>query len=558
MRLIILCLLLFSFAFSKPVINITSDNSSITNFKLSYYIDETKQLEFKDINSIKFTEGKNKDSLGAGVTEAWIKIQLYNATSKNQTRFLHQSVAYTSAHIEYFELDSNHHLINKLVIMPNDPQKRENLIGSEAVYPFTLGPNESKTIYVHQSTNAYHFYNFSILNKKESIQHLIFDKVDSVLMIGLSIALILYNFLIFLSSRYREYLYYTLYLTSSTLWTFYMYGSMSHYFHIYGEIAYKFNFALMITPIFLALFLKSLLNTKAKYKKENIFLNSIIIVFLANLIFALIDFSQSLQILSITLNYGTFIFLGVAISIYAKGNQITKIFLFAHVFYVILNIYSILFYIGHVDYTYISFHGIGIGIGIEAFLLSYLVSYKFKIMKQEKEESNLLATTDFMTKLYNRRYFMEVSQNLIQLYKRNKNDISLIMIDIDNFKSVNDTYGHQFGDEVIILLSDTMIMAQRESDIVCRYGGEEFVILLPNSSLKNATTIAQNIRKSIELSTIELPSKETFKFTISIGVSQVSINDEDTIEVALKRADDALYEAKSKGKNQVCIKEKVV
>lgn len=555
-----LTLFSISFAFAEPIVNIDSDKSTITDFELSYYIDASAELKFENIDSIEFKEGKNRDTLGADVKNVWVKIKLFNATSKNQTLFLHQDLAYTIFKLEYFELNSSDNSINKKVISAYSPDAKEQLYGSDAIFKFTLYPQESKTIYVHQTTTAYHFYNYSIFSEKESTEYLIYEKVDAVLLIGLLIALALYNFLIFLSSRYKEYLYYTLYLVSSTLWIFYMYGSMAHYIHIYGEVSFRFNFGLMFNPIFLALFVQAIFNTKTAYKTEHKFLNSIIAILLFNFIFALVKFNLALQILSLTLNYAMLVFLGVAISIYLKGNKIIKIFLFAHVFYLFFNIYALLFYMGMVDFNYLSSHGIGIGIAIEALILSYLVSYKFKVMEQEREESRIkqidlkfLATTDPMTHLYNRRYFAEVSEDIITLSKRKKDQLSVIMIDIDEFKTVNDSYGHQVGDDVIKTLADKLIESQRDSDIICRYGGDEFVVLLPESSLDATVSVAQKIRKLVESTTIRLPSHEEFKFTISMGVAQVDLNNETNLEAALKRADDALYEAKDKGRNRVCM-----
>ncbi len=389
MRLIILYLLLLSLAVAKPIVNIHSDDSTITDFKLSYFIDYSSKLKFEDIESMNFKEGKNRDSLGADVKDVWIKIKLFNSTTKEQTLFLHQDLAYTFFSMEYFEVDSNNTLINQQSITPFGANAKEELNGSDALYKFILYPQKTKTIYIHQTTPAYHFYNYSLFNEKESISYLIYEKVDAVLLVGLLLALALYNFLIFLSSRYKEYLYYTLYLVSSSLWIFYMYGSMAHYLHIYGETSFRFNFGLMFNPIFLALFIQAIFNTKTEYKREHKFLNSIILVLLSNFIFALVNFNQALQILSLTLNYSMFVFLGIAISIYLKGNKVIKIFLFAHIFYLVFNIYGLLFYMGMVDSTYISSHGVGIGIAIEALLLSYLVSYKFKIIEREKEQERL-------------------------------------------------------------------------------------------------------------------------------------------------------------------------
>ena len=336
-----------------------------------------------------FRSGENKDTLGVDVKDVWIKIKLFNTTRKSQTLFLHQDLAYTFKNIEYFELNKSNDILNKQVVSCNSTDTKEQLNGADAIYKFTLHPQESKTIYIHQTTSAYHFYNFSIFSEKESTEYLIYEKVDAVLLVGLLLALALYNFLIFLSSRYKEYLYYTLYLLSSTLWIFYMYGSMAHYFQVYGGIPFRFNFGLLFNPVFLTLFVQAIFNTKTVYKREHKFLNSIIIILLLNFIFALVNFSLGLQILSLTLNYSMVIFLGVAISIYLKGNKIIKIFLCAHVFYLVFNVYGLLFYMGMVDFTYISSHAIGIGIIIEALILSYLVSYKFKIMNKEKEEARI-------------------------------------------------------------------------------------------------------------------------------------------------------------------------
>jgi len=169
------------------------------------------------------------------------------------------------------------------------------------------------------------------------------------------------------------------------------------------------------------------------------------------------------------------------------------------------------------------------------------------------DELKLLASVDPMTKLYNRRYFTKISTHTLDLAKREKTDLSIIMIDIDKFKNINDTYGHQVGDEIIIALAQILLPDQRKSDITCRYGGEEFVILLPNTSTQGATIVANNIRKDVENFIFNLSEDKILKFTVSLGVSQVDINNEDNIELALKRADDALYQAKENGRNQVCI-----
>ena len=169
-----------------------------------------------------------------------------------------------------------------------------------------------------------------------------------------------------------------------------------------------------------------------------------------------------------------------------------------------------------------------------------------------QEELKFLASIDPMTKLYNRRYFNEVATNIIKGKKDKIFELSLIILDIDKFKNINDTYGHTIGDEVIIFIADILRKNQRKRDVICRYGGEEFVVLLPDTSLENAVLVAEKIRKCIAESMIRVAGEESFNVTVSIGVSNIDTLYEPNIEAALNRADQALYEAKNSGRNRVC------
>ncbi len=172
-------------------------------------------------------------------------------------------------------------------------------------------------------------------------------------------------------------------------------------------------------------------------------------------------------------------------------------------------------------------------------------------LEMSQKELKLLASTDPMTKLYNRRYFSKISEHVINLAKRDKNLASVIMLDIDKFKSVNDNYGHKVGDEVIISLGVELQELTRDSDVICRYGGEEFVILLPETGKEGALVIAEKIREKVESLSLNIDKKESLKYTVSIGVSEVDIDKELNIEASLSRADKALYMAKEDGRNRI-------
>ena len=168
-----------------------------------------------------------------------------------------------------------------------------------------------------------------------------------------------------------------------------------------------------------------------------------------------------------------------------------------------------------------------------------------------REELKLLASTDPMTKLLNRRFFYEMASKIMDIEKRENINVSLLMLDIDRFKNVNDTYGHKVGDDIIIKFAQTLQAMTRKSDLLCRWGGEEFIVLLPNTTIEGAYIIAQKIRKKIASLSVTLENQEAFSFTVSIGSIEICLQENESIDSAIARADGALYEAKESGRNRV-------
>jgi diguanylate cyclase (GGDEF)-like protein len=163
--------------------------------------------------------------------------------------------------------------------------------------------------------------------------------------------------------------------------------------------------------------------------------------------------------------------------------------------------------------------------------------------KNKKYE--VMASTDSLTGLYNRRKFSELYSSSQVTMEQRDNEMALIILDIDYFKKINDTFGHSIGDGVLIQISHALLKNLRNIDIVCRWGGEEFVVLLPAVDVKHAIFLAEKLRESIEILEIDMVGKVTASF----GVTQVNMGDE--LEVVIERADKALYEAKTSGRNCV-------
>lgn len=184
--------------------------------------------------------------------------------------------------------------------------------------------------------------------------------------------------------------------------------------------------------------------------------------------------------------------------------------------------------------------------------LKYRVKIGERIIELERRILRL-ASTDSLTEVLNRRAFMERMEQEINRSFRENLPLSLILADIDHFKSVNDRYGHQVGDLVLQRFVSKLTESSRPYDFVGRYGGEEFVICLPGSTDSQARTVAERMRKSVEDMKIMLPdSSQSVRITTSFGVVTLRLELEDNVDSLIGRADDALYKAKREGRNRVC------
>jgi len=176
-----------------------------------------------------------------------------------------------------------------------------------------------------------------------------------------------------------------------------------------------------------------------------------------------------------------------------------------------------------------------------------LESY-LKELEELHAEVKELSFRDALTGLHNRRYLLEQADAMFKLAKRYKRPLSLVMLDIDHFKSINDRFSHQTGDDVLKTIAEIMKNCFRDADLLARYGGEEFAILLPETSLDNAYLACEHLRKTVEAypwSQIHADLSVTISLGLSLGLEQDPLTD------VLKQADDQLYKAKRAGRNQV-------
>lgn len=187
------------------------------------------------------------------------------------------------------------------------------------------------------------------------------------------------------------------------------------------------------------------------------------------------------------------------------------------------------------------------------FLVAILVvtGFLFARLRERERELELLSTVDALTQVFNRRSFLQTLEVELMRALRHQRKLSLMMVDIDFFKNINDGFGHLAGDQVLIAVVGLLKDLLRRSDIVGRFGGDEFIVLLPETDLQGAQAIAERCRREIASVTILCTAERVPHVTVSIGVAAGLAVEAETVDDLIERADRALYAAKRNGRNRI-------
>ncbi|NUJ23327.1 GGDEF domain-containing protein [Pseudoalteromonas sp. 0802] len=536
---------------NSPIVNIDQRSVDLTQFAMSYFIDSTGAMSLSQVQQQNFINSQNELTLGTNAKTTWSKIVIKNSYSDTLRLFVHNPDAYHLEEVSFYETQSAQ-LINQSVIQLDKTGPKANMFGGSAVFSFYIAPNQQKTIYVKSVTFSHQWFALTIYDEEHSKRALVGNGNYIALLVGMMLALMIYNFFLYLSARKIENIVYALYLISGTVWVALSYGVAANFFGIFSAELLQLNSNLLSMPSFLVIFVMLIFETKKHYPKEHIALSIILFLLVADFIYSLFDIvgalkpASSLAALMMTVTFG------VSISLWRKGNTLAKYFLLGHSMFVIFNMLAVLYYKGISDANVINSHGVGIGILLEALMMAFILSYRIKSLekiKAQQTELNRLVDTDPMTGLYNRRYFDRKSEELIAAMASNQQELNLLIADLDHFKNINDTYGHDIGDKVIVAFANILTSEQGLADIACRYGGEEFVLLL-NCNLLDAKQVAERIRQKAQETYITIDEVQTVQFTVSIGVHSVG-HASTTVKETLTIADKALYKAKSNGRNCV-------
>jgi diguanylate cyclase (GGDEF)-like protein len=548
----VLFILSSGLALAEPRAIVPDGPVNLIDFRIAYHVDRSGTLSFEDVRDLPFAETGSNASLGTDARVTWYRLVLDNASDADRRLFLHLPHAYHVRSIEFYEERGGALLRNHRLDL-DDASSSNLMYRGMAVYPFTLTAGDSTVIYLRSHVFSHQWFAVAVLDEHASRHALVGVNLDIALMVGMLLALVFYNGLLYFATSKKENVFYSLYLISGLVWIALSYGLVANLFGIYGSGVFKLNISLITMPIFLLLFMMSIFDTKQFYPTEHRFLQGLIVLLGGTFVWGLFDISAALKPASSLAALMMIVTFSVSISLYRKGHPLVKYFLVGHTFFVLFNGIAVLFYKGLVSPTYLNSHGVGIGIMLEALTLAFIISHRIKILEDIRSAQHELkkqASTDPLTGLQNRRFFFTEADERLATAKSNQTPLSVLIVDIDHFKRVNDTHGHACGDRVIVTLAQLLKQQSRTDDLVARFGGEEFVLLLPNADLQQAEVIAERIRGAAELASVKTEAGELLRVTVSIGTAALNLASE-SVEAALARADRALYEAKNKGRNRV-------
>ena len=537
----------------EAVVKIQSDTYALEHFKVNYYVDTSARMSLKEVHDQHFTEGENKMSLGINTPVVWVKIVLKNETQDLQKLYIHNIYAFHASSIHYYELNSNGEVTQEINYEPHNNINTDLMDGAIAPFKVELEANEQKVILMRSHFLAYQIIDLRIFNKKQAKENLISAYIPIVVFMSILLTLSLYYMLLFISTGHKEYIYYTLYLASSSIFIGYSYGMLSHYFHIFGIFSLYLNTTVLISPVFLALFIKVIFNTKKNHYTENMLLNTLIVIFVLVYIYSFIDYYYAMELTTYIYIYLSIVMLVVGISLYRKNVELVGYFLVAHIFYILFTVIALLFYNGKIAFNYFTSHAVAIGTILEAFLLGFLVSYRIKVLEDSNHKKDQIILTDMMTNLYNKSYFEEALNEKLRIQQKEKYILALMVVDIDYFKQYNDIYGHMRGDEalkaVAKVLKDTLMDAD---DMAFRIGGEEFAVICTATSKKQILTFAKRLQHNIQHLKIEHEKSDVSPYlSVSIGIHFTSSHLIENAKKVFEYADKALYTAKREGRNKI-------
>ncbi len=563
--LIIYVVIFLSFSAKASTIELPAFNDGTLGTYVQYFQEKNTKLTLAEAqqyfaNFPADQSNSNSISLGLGVAPVWMKFTVNNTEDLNHKYRL----AIETPWLDYIDT----WLVKNKKIIRHIP-------GGDG-YPFTERPMAYRFYaFEHQYTPEKTDIYIRIESKGPMAIPLRFSSFNKAIardisagyqygvLYGIMSALALYNLVLFVFIRQKEYGLYSLYLIGFVL------NSLSYTGQLHTLITPDWgpyfqdwlDIFLMITYSVAGLhFARVLLKTQSYAPNLDKLVVRITILIPAGMLvgFILNQLLFSMALAFILNSCFVILFIAMGISALIAKKPFAIIFLFSSVTAAICIAISTLAVAGVlVPYNDNTFKAIEVGMAFEAILLAVILARQFRMAKMDKVIAENYAGTDTLTQLNNRHGFQQITSPIWQNITRNKRDVSIVLLDIDYFKKFNDQYGHDTGDKVLSNVAHCIVDTARKGDVCARWGGEEFIVFLPETTLSDASLQAERIRKAIEMLQLRI-ADIPLSVTVSLGVAgtedglfnkeSLSIN---SLEPLINQADRALYVAKANGKNLV-------
>lgn len=491
-------------------------------------------------------------NFGIGAKPVWLAFKVRNDGYKAVHRNLLLETSWLDKIDIYFlrqgELIDSHHMGDSLIFSRRPLDQRFFVTG----YDFSVG---EITVLIRVESDdtmvlPVYFISDEKLADKNQLQAYSYG-----FMYGVILALVAYNAMLYVGLHTTPYLFYSIYLL------FFLLLNVAYTGHgyqwLWPESPYWQKWVnpvlIMACTVSGFAFALQFLNIKTAWPRVYRFIIASSVVFCTLMLLAMLsgEFVVSLLISLVFIFFFYISSIGLSVISLKTGNRFAKYFLLASIFTIGGGIITANAIWGLIPFNEMTYRATDIGMTMDAILLALALAERFNINQNEKLLAEKMAGIDSLTNLNNRRSFYKFVQPIWAMGLRSKSNTSVIMLDIDNFKLLNDTYGHALGDCVLVQLAEALQKEARSGDILARWGGEEFLIFLPETRLTDAVTIAERMRNKI--SAIQLTSEKNKKlsFTASFGVAHTNAVNV-SLDELISQADRQLYRAKGQGRNCIC------
>ena len=571
------------------------DDRQVVHSSIEYLEDKTGTLTIDDVANgpVKndFTSpGKDYFSLGFTNSAYWYRFTINNITPNTMQRLLVLRTAWID-NVDLYLPSADGSFQHKRMGVWLPFQERE-FTHHQFISSLLIPPGES--VYLMRISTPKPFMTPLFLWEPQAFNSFEWSNATYYgVIFGSILIMFLYNGIIYFSIRDRRYLYYCLYLVMFFIMNFTYNGFSYQYLWPDSTRWASWSYCLFVYLFQISglLFAISFLNSRKRMPRMHRILQAYIALLLAVPLLTFFAGNEllfnKLAIYSIFLYSPLVAFAGLLALL--TGFRAARFFIIASLATLIGAFFTALTVAGLLPYSFVSFHAVEFGLMIDMVLLSLAMADRINLMNiekeaaqqraiskdkisrnllqqakenleetverrtaelvQAKETAELMARIDKLTGVFNRRAFEEQAAVEYIRAKRQRHPLTVILLDIDNFKAINDTYGHKIGDTVLCNVAEVVQKNIREIDCLGRIGGEEFAILLPETGITQGTEIAERIRHKMMTSSIDLEGHQIC-YTSSFGVATLE-PDHPSLEEALRNADKAMYNSKRNGRNLV-------